>query len=215
MEMAWNSSWSNSYNIICETLWSSVKAWACMASSGTGLLVFSDNMTEAAGWILKCIGIYCLPRFSQKLDWAVLQSTTGWWPKSYSKSNPAAFEGKKNGFVMAKSLADFNPIQHTFHSLKTKLNEERPTNKQLNSAAVKAWQSLIIIPSLWWCPRVPGLRQTVPEDSQQNIKIEHFMIIIIWPITFEPLKMGRLCIKMVVISKHLLEYLCSTPWIKA
>jgi len=50
---------------------------------------------------------------------------------------------------MAKSLADFNPIQHAFHSLKTKLKAERPTNKQLNSAAVKAWQSLIIIPSLW------------------------------------------------------------------
>ncbi len=34
------------YNIICETWWSSVMAWACMASSGTGLLVFSDDVTR-------------------------------------------------------------------------------------------------------------------------------------------------------------------------
>ncbi len=46
MEKAWNSSWSKAYNIICETWWSSVMAWACMASSGTGLLVFSDDVTE-------------------------------------------------------------------------------------------------------------------------------------------------------------------------
>ncbi len=36
-----------------------------MASSGTGLLVFSDDKTEAAGRIMKCTGIYSLPRFRQ------------------------------------------------------------------------------------------------------------------------------------------------------
>ncbi len=46
MEKAWNSSWSKAYNIICETWWSNVIAWACMAFSGTGLLVFSDDVTE-------------------------------------------------------------------------------------------------------------------------------------------------------------------------
>ncbi len=45
MEKTWNSSWSKAYNIICETWWS-VMAWACIASSGTGLLVFSDDVTK-------------------------------------------------------------------------------------------------------------------------------------------------------------------------
>ncbi len=38
---------------------------SCMAFSGTRLLVFSDDVTEPAGRILKCIGIYSLPRFRQ------------------------------------------------------------------------------------------------------------------------------------------------------
>ncbi len=42
MEKAWNKA----YNIICEKWWSSVMAWACMASSGSGLLVFIDDVTE-------------------------------------------------------------------------------------------------------------------------------------------------------------------------
>ncbi len=70
MEKAWNSSWSKAYNIICETWWSSVMAWACMASSGTGLLVFGD--------------------------YTALHSTNGRWPKTYSKSNPGVFEDKKS-----------------------------------------------------------------------------------------------------------------------
>ncbi len=46
MEKAWNSSLSKAYNIICETWWSSVMARTCMASIGTGLLVFIDDVTE-------------------------------------------------------------------------------------------------------------------------------------------------------------------------
>ncbi len=34
------------YSIICETRWSGVMAWACMASSGSGLLLFIDDVTE-------------------------------------------------------------------------------------------------------------------------------------------------------------------------
>ncbi len=42
-------------------LWNSVMARVCMASSGTGLLVFIDDVTENRS----SLGIYCLPRFSQ------------------------------------------------------------------------------------------------------------------------------------------------------
>ncbi len=114
--------------------------------------------TEAAGFILKCIGLHSLPRFSQMqhfflfgFDWTVLHSTNGQWPKTFSKSN----DGKNgNGmvFLMVKKWnilqwpsqsPDLNPIEHAFHLRKTKLEAERPTNKQqLKLAALKAWQSI-------------------------------------------------------------------------
>ncbi len=62
MEKAWNSSWVKAYNIICET-WSSVmheRAWLPVALS-YWCLIMKWQKTEAAGWILKCIGIYSLP----------------------------------------------------------------------------------------------------------------------------------------------------------
>ncbi len=100
---------------------------------------------------------------------------------------------------------DLNPIEHVSWS-------------QLQQRPGKASQKRK--PSLWWCPWVPGLRQSLPaKDSQQNIKKNYilFLIIFICPITFEPLKMGGggLCIKMDVIPKYFVLYFCSTPWIKA
>ncbi len=41
-----------------------------------------------------------------------------------------------------------------------------------------------------------------------------FMIIFICTITFEPLKMGGLCILKFVIPKHFMLYFCLTPWLK-
>ncbi len=58
MEKAWNSSWSKAYNIIYETWWSSVMAWAAWLPVALGYycLVMMRQKTEAAGWILKCTG---------------------------------------------------------------------------------------------------------------------------------------------------------------
>ncbi len=59
MEKAWNSSWSKAFNIICETWWSGV-----MTRYGFSLsywcLVMMWQKTDAAGRILKCIGIYTI-----------------------------------------------------------------------------------------------------------------------------------------------------------
>ncbi len=90
--------------------------------------------TEAAGIILKCTGIYSLPRFSQsqwsKDDWTA-HNTNGRWPKTYSKSNPGVFEVKKVDYsAMAESISWSQPDWAAFHLLKTKLKAERPTNKQ-------------------------------------------------------------------------------------
>ncbi len=98
-EKAWTAHDPNP--IICETWWSSVmheRAWLPVAL-GYCCSVMMRQKTEAAGWILKCTGIYSLSRFSQMLqvDWMALHSTNGQWPKTYSKSNPGVFEGKKSG----------------------------------------------------------------------------------------------------------------------
>ncbi len=179
MEKAWNSMIQS----IQHHLWNTVEqcdAGACLASSGSGLLLFSDDVTEqkteAAGWILKCTGIYSLSRFSQmqQIDWAALHSTNGQWPKTYIKSNPGVFEGKKVKYsAMAESISWSLPDWAAFHSLKTKLKTERPTNKQqLKSAAVKVWKSSTKKKlTLCWCPWVPDFRQSLTaKDSQQNIK---------------------------------------------
>ncbi len=123
-----------------------VWSMSCMTSSGTGLLLFSDDETEdrSSQIILKCV--YYLPRFSQmeQSDWAALHSTNGRWPKTYSKSNPEFLKVKKFNILQWPSQSpDLNPSERAFHLLKTKLKAERPTNKQqLKSAAVKTWQSI-------------------------------------------------------------------------
>ncbi len=48
-----------------------------MASSGSGLPLFIEDVTEA------------------EVDWEALHSTKGQGPKTYSKSNPGLFEVKK------------------------------------------------------------------------------------------------------------------------
>ncbi len=114
MEKAWNSSWSN---IICETWWSSVIAWAYIASSGTGLLVFIDDETEdKSSWmnseVYRDILIWVYPDAAKcsKVDWTALLSTNGQWPKTYSKNNPGVFESKKVEYsAMTKSITWSQP----------------------------------------------------------------------------------------------------------
>ncbi len=51
--------------------------------------------------------------------------------------------------------------------------------------------------------------------AQTHLAIKLFLILIlICPSTFESLKMGAMCIKMVVIPKHFVLYFCSTLELK-
>ncbi len=71
----------------------SVMAWACMAASGTGSLVFIDDVTADKSRILKCFGQYYLLIFSQMLQnsldgasqcrWTMTQSILQKQPKSF------------------------------------------------------------------------------------------------------------------------------------
>ncbi len=101
-----------------EAVWWHKRAWLPVAL-GYWCLVMTWQKIEAAGWILKCIGIYCLSRFSQmeeRIFFYILQ-----WPSQ---------------------SPDFSPIEHAFHLLKTKLKAERPTNKQqLKSSHVHEFQT--------------------------------------------------------------------------
>ncbi len=65
-------------------------------------------------------------------------------PKHTAKATQEFLKVKKWNIPQWPSQSpDLNPIEHAFHLLKTKLEAERPTNKQqLKSAAANAWQSI-------------------------------------------------------------------------
>ncbi len=88
----------------------SVMAWACMAASGTGSLVFIDDVTADkssrmnsevfSGNIICSYSAKCF-----RTHWTALHSADGQWPKAYCKSNQRVFEGKEvDCYAMAKSI---------------------------------------------------------------------------------------------------------------
>ncbi len=87
-----------------------VVAWACMAASGTGSLVFIDDVTtdkkqkdefwSVSGNIICSYSAKCF-----RTHWTALHSADGQWPKAYCKSNQRVFEGKEvDCYAMAKSI---------------------------------------------------------------------------------------------------------------
>ncbi len=64
--------------------------------------------------------------------------------KHTAKATQDFLNAKKWNIIQWPSQSpDLNPIEHAFQLLKTRLKEERPTNKQqLKVAAVKTWQSI-------------------------------------------------------------------------
>ncbi len=88
----------------------SVMAWACMAASGTGSLIFIDVVTADKssrmnsevfrGNIICSYSAKCF-----RTHWTALHSADGQWPKAYCKSNQRVFEGKEvDCYAMAKSI---------------------------------------------------------------------------------------------------------------
>ncbi len=134
-------------------------------------------MTEVAGWILKCIGIYWpYSAKCSKVDWIVLYSTGGQWPKTYCKSNPGVFEVKEpdRGCI---SLAEYKT--------KGRKSHKQTTEDSCSKGLAKHYEE----GNQW----IPDFRESLPaKNSQQNIKNEHFIYdyIILSKLHFSPWKLG-------------------------
>ncbi len=120
-----------------------------MASSGTGLLVFSDDVTEErrsqknSEVYRDILSAQIQPNAAKLIGQRfIVQMDND--PKHTAKATQEFLKVKKWNILQWPSQSpDFNQIEHAFHLLKKKLKADRPTKKQqLKSASVKAWQSI-------------------------------------------------------------------------
>ncbi|KAG2467810.1 TCB1 transposase, partial [Polypterus senegalus] len=123
----------------------SVMAWACMAASGTGTLVFIDDVTQDRSSrmnseVFRDILSAHIQLNSVKLIGRRFMIQMDNDPKHTAKATQDFIKAKKlNILALPSQSPDINPIEHAFHLLKTKLWTKRPTNKQqLKAATVKA-----------------------------------------------------------------------------
>ncbi len=107
-----------------------------MAFSGTGLLVFIDDMTEDRCSRMNSVvyrdilSVQIQPSAAKLIGWHfIVQMDND--PKHTAKATQEFLKVKKWIILQWPSQSpDLNPIKHEFHLLKTKLKAERPTNKQ-------------------------------------------------------------------------------------
>lgn len=126
-----------------------VMAWACMASSGTGSLIFIDDVTHDGSSkmnseVYRNILSANLKKDATKLIGRsfIMQQDND--PKHTAKTTKEFIRGKNWRLLDWPSQSpDLNPIEHVFYLLKRRLKGVAPQNKQqLKEAAVKAWKSI-------------------------------------------------------------------------
>ena len=123
--------------------------WACLASNGTGSLVFIDDVTADGSSLMNSevyrniLSAQIQPN-SAKLIGRRFTIQMDNDPKHTAKASQQFYKAKKWKILQWPSQSpDLNPIENAFHLLKRKLKAERPANKQqLKTAAVKAWESI-------------------------------------------------------------------------
>ncbi len=89
----------------------SVMAWACMAASGTGSLVFIDDVTADKSSRMNSevfraiLSAHIQPNASELIGRRFTVQMDNDRPKAYCKSNQRVFEGKEvDCYAMAKSI---------------------------------------------------------------------------------------------------------------
>ena len=126
-----------------------VMAWACMASSGTGSLIFIEDVTHDGSSkmnseVYRNILSANLRKDATKLIGRAFIMQQDNDPKHTAKTTKEFIRGKKWKVLDWPSQSpDLNPIEHAFYLLKRRLKGGTPQNKQqLKEAAVKAWESI-------------------------------------------------------------------------
>lgn len=124
-------------------------AWACMAASGTGSLIFIDDVTNdgssrMTSEVYRSILATNVQENATRLIGRRFTMQQDNDPKHTANATKEFIRGKKWKVLDWPSQSpDLNPIEHAFHLLKRRLKSETPQNKQqLKMAAVKAWQSI-------------------------------------------------------------------------
>lgn len=127
----------------------SIMAWACMAASGTGSLVFIDDVTRDRSSIMNSevyrdiLSRHVRPNATRLVGRQfILQQDND--PKHTANATKQFIKTKKWKLLEWPSQSpDLNPIEHAFYLLKKRMASEFPRNRQeLKQTALKAWESI-------------------------------------------------------------------------
>ncbi len=178
-------SWSQTYKLIWNTVYTgvhystyytgNVMAWAFIASSGTGSLIFINDVTHDGSSKIKSevyrnIFSDNLQKDATKLIGRsfIMQQDND--PKQ-CQNNKGVHQGKKRKVLDWPSQSPhLNPVEYAFYLLKKRLKGVTPQNwKRLRWKSGKASQKKNA--KVWWCQWVTGLMQLLKaKDLQLNIK---------------------------------------------
>ena len=149
-----------------------------IAANGTGSLVFIVMwlLTKAAEWILKCLGLYYLLRFSQMLQNSLDGASQCRWTmtRSILQKQPKTLR-QRSGMFCNDQVNHLIWIQLSMHFLCWRQNW-----RQNAPRTSRNWRQLEKRPgsaspgkklSIWWCLWVPVFRQSLTaKDLQLSIK---------------------------------------------
>ena len=113
MEKGSNGSWSKVFYLICQTFWRRVIAWAYMAASGTGSLVFIDDVTADkssrmnSGVYKALLSAQIQPNAAKRAGWCPTEKMT----QNILQKQPKNFSRKRaeKNSSLAKSVTCCQP----------------------------------------------------------------------------------------------------------
>lgn len=126
-----------------------IKAWACMASSGPGSVVFIDDVNENKSDIMTSETYRTILQQNIAPNAKHLIGRSFWLqsdndPKHTAKATKAFLSKQKWKLLDWPSQSpDLNPIEHAFYLLKQAVSKKSPKNKgELKKVVQQAWSAL-------------------------------------------------------------------------